>query len=63
MKTEIATLRAHRIWDSRGRPTIEVEVLLADGTAGRGIAPVVVPATRASCALQSRSAGSVSNVR
>jgi len=28
-----------RIWDSRGRPTVEVEVTLADGAMGRGIAP------------------------
>jgi enolase len=39
MKSRIAALRALRIWDSRGRPTIEVDVRLADGTAGRGIAP------------------------
>ncbi|HYF60260.1 MAG TPA: phosphopyruvate hydratase [Burkholderiaceae bacterium] len=35
----IGAVRAHRIWDSRGRPTVEVEVELADGTIGRGIAP------------------------
>ncbi|MCL4747142.1 MAG: phosphopyruvate hydratase [Burkholderiaceae bacterium] len=28
-----------RVWDSRGRPTIEVEVRLSDGSLGRGIAP------------------------
>jgi len=28
-----------RIWDSRGRPTIEAEVWLDDGSVGRGIAP------------------------
>jgi enolase len=39
MKAAIAALRAQRIWDSRGRPTLEVEVRLADGTLGRGIAP------------------------
>jgi enolase len=39
MKAVIAALRAQRIWDSRGRPTIEVEVRLADATVGRGIAP------------------------
>jgi enolase len=37
--TRIADLRARRIWDSRGRPTIEVEVVNADGTLGCGIAP------------------------
>ncbi len=35
----IADVAARRIWDSRGRPTVEVEVKLADGTVGRGIAP------------------------
>lgn len=35
----IAALQARRIWDSRGRPTIECEVVLASGAIGRGIAP------------------------
>jgi enolase len=39
MKTHIQTIHARRIWDSRGRPTVEVEVTLLDGTVGRGIAP------------------------
>jgi enolase len=30
---------ARRIWDSRGRPTVEVEVVNEDGTGGIGIAP------------------------
>lgn len=30
---------ARRIWDSRGRPTVEVEITNADGTSGTGIAP------------------------
>ncbi len=30
---------SRRVWDSRGRPTIEVEVRLSDGATGRGIAP------------------------
>lgn len=37
--TRIRALRARRIWDSRGRPTIEVDVELACGSSGRGIAP------------------------
>jgi enolase len=37
--TRIVSLHGRRIWDSRGRPTIEVEVRLADGNVGRGIAP------------------------
>ncbi len=39
MRTTIARIDGYQIWDSRGRPTIEVEVELADGTVGRGIAP------------------------
>ncbi len=35
----IQSIVARRIWDSRGRPTIEVEVTNADGTAGTGLAP------------------------
>ncbi len=35
----IRSLRARRIWDSRGRPTVEAEVTLSDGAVGRGIAP------------------------
>lgn len=39
MSSSIARVHARRIWDSRGRPTVEVDVLLADGSLGRGIAP------------------------
>jgi enolase len=35
----IQSLVARRIWDSRGRPTIEAEITLSDGATGRGIAP------------------------
>lgn len=35
----IARILARRIWDSRGRPTLEVEVFNGDGTSGTGIAP------------------------
>ena len=35
----IAGVHARRIWDSRGRPTVEAEVILSDGSMGRGIAP------------------------
>ena len=35
----IQSLRARRIWDLRGRPTIEAEILLSDGAVGRGVAP------------------------
>jgi enolase len=39
MNSSITRVHARRIWDSRGRPTVEVDVLLADGSVGRGIAP------------------------
>ena len=35
----IQDLRGRRVWDSRGRPTVEVEVRLAGGAVGRAIAP------------------------
>lgn len=37
--TTIAAVRGRRVWDSRGRPTIEAEVLLKSGLRGRAIAP------------------------
>ncbi|MEZ5823565.1 MAG: phosphopyruvate hydratase [Geminicoccaceae bacterium] len=36
---EIAALHGRRVWDSRGRPTVEAEIRLADGSRGRAIAP------------------------
>lgn len=38
-KTAIENVRALRVWDSRGRPTVEVAVHLAGGAIGRAIAP------------------------
>ena len=35
----IETVRAREILDSRGNPTIEVDVILADGTIGRAAVP------------------------
>ena len=37
--TGIARVHGRRVWDSRGRPTIEVEATLAGGAVGRAIAP------------------------
>ena len=37
--TRISAVRGRRVWDSRGRPTVEVEVHLAGGARGRAIAP------------------------
>ena len=39
MDTTICAVRGRRIWDSRGRPTVEVDVSLACGATGRGVAP------------------------
>jgi enolase len=36
---EIRGLHARRVWDSRGRPTVEAEVQLRDGSTGRAIVP------------------------
>ena len=35
----IAAVRARRVWDSRGRPTVEVDVETTSGARGRAIAP------------------------
>ncbi len=35
----IADIRAREVLDSRGNPTIEVEVILEDGVVGRAIVP------------------------
>lgn len=35
----IANVHGRRVWDSRGRPTVEVEVKLKSGASGRAIAP------------------------
>ena len=36
---EIIAVKGRRVWDSRGRPTVEAEVTLASGDVGRAIAP------------------------
>ena len=35
----IRSVHARRVWDSRGRPTVEAEVTLEDGAVGRAIVP------------------------
>jgi enolase len=37
--TRIAAVHGRRVWDSRGRPTVEAELRLAGGAVGRAIAP------------------------
>jgi len=39
MTATIETIHARQVWDSRGRPTIEVEILVEGGSMGRAIAP------------------------
>ena len=39
MSTSIEQVEALEIMDSRGNPTVEVEVMLADGTLGRAAVP------------------------
>jgi len=47
----IQSIHGRRVWDSRGRPTVEAEVTLKDGAKGRnpstdaasGIAVVALP--------------------
>ena len=36
---DIRNIHARRVWDSRGRPTVEAEVALCDGAVGRAIVP------------------------
>ena len=38
-KTTITSIKAREILDSRGNPTVEVDVLLKDGTLGRAAVP------------------------
>ncbi|MHB1102553.1 MAG: phosphopyruvate hydratase [Devosia sp.] len=39
MRSSIVHLHGRQVWDSRGRPTVEVEVRLNSGATGRAIAP------------------------
>ena len=39
MNDAIASVHSRRVWDSRGRPTLEAEVVLENGALGRAIAP------------------------
>jgi len=36
---DIRSIRARRVWDSRGRPTVEAELTLQDGAVGLAISP------------------------
>lgn len=39
MSSRIQSTRGRRVWDSRGRPTVESEITLKNGCVGRAIAP------------------------
>ena len=39
MSSEIVNVKGRRVWDSRGRPTVEAEIHLSNGAMGRAIAP------------------------
>jgi enolase len=39
LDSSIVAIKGRRVWDSRGRPTVEAEVRLACGATGRAIAP------------------------
>lgn len=39
MNSEVTRVIGRRVWDSRGRPTVETEIHLAGGAVGRAIAP------------------------
>src|SRR6478672_12304268 len=56
--SEIAGARGRRVWDSRGRPTVEAEVTLAGGAFGRAIAPAGA-STGSGEALDRRDGGTV----
>lgn len=57
MNTEISKIVGRRVWDSRGRPTIEVEATLHGGAIGRAIAPAGA-STGSSEAVDKRDGGS-----
>jgi len=58
--TTIASVHGRRVWDSRGRPTVEAEVTLAGGARGRAIAPAGA-STGSGEALDLRDGGAVFN--
>lgn len=56
--TRIVSVHGRRVWDSRGRPTVEVEVTLKSGFKGRAIAPAGA-STGSGEALDLRDGGSL----
>ena len=39
MSGKIQNINSRRIWDSRGHPTVEVDIVTSEGVIGRGRAP------------------------
>ncbi len=39
----IKDVKGWRVWDSRGNPTVEVDVALKNGVMGRAITPATAP--------------------
>ena len=60
MSNEIVAVKGRRVWDSRGRPTVEAEVHLANGGMGRAIAPAGA-STGSAEAVDKRDGGSTFN--
>ncbi|MFK7967300.1 MAG: phosphopyruvate hydratase [Burkholderiaceae bacterium] len=56
MTERIESVVGRRVWDSRGRPTVEVDIKLKDGRMGRAIAPAGASTGRAE-ALDKRDGG------
>jgi enolase len=56
-ETRIAFVHGRRVWDSRGRPTVEADVMLEGGACGRAIAPAGA-STGSAEALELRDGGS-----
>ena len=54
--TAIAKVHGRRVWDSRGRPTVEAELHLAGGAVGRAIAPAGASTGRSE-AIEARDGG------
>ena len=56
---EIESVIGREILDSRGNPTVEAEITLADGTVARGCAPPALPPASSrlwSCVTATRAA-------
>ncbi|HIF68715.1 MAG TPA: phosphopyruvate hydratase, partial [Candidatus Lambdaproteobacteria bacterium] len=39
MSVKIEKVHGRQVWDSRGRPTVEADIVLEGGSLGRAIAP------------------------